>query len=120
WGSGLAAEPGARFVALVGQYHARRTPLYGSEPAVMHLPGGEVLTLAPAPAGGTGWNCRREGCRVFEEPTEIVPPRGLSAPNRMSPAEGSFDLWHSPGRPFSASPPVNPNAAVRAAPPPRE
>lgn len=121
WSGGLTpAPPGTRFVALVGQFHARRTPDYGSEPAVMHLSGNQVLTLAPAPAGGSGWNCRREGCRVYAERTQIVPPRGISAPQRMSPAAGPFDLWYSPGRPFTASPPVNPNAAVRAAPPPRE
>jgi hypothetical protein len=114
WRSSLAAAPGARFIGLVGNVHAMRSAVFGFEPAAMHMPREDLLTLNYAPVGGSAWACREDGCKPHDVgPTGFIAPRGIF----KSPAGDSYDLSYSPGRSFTPSPPANQRAADAAAPP---
>ena len=115
WRTSLAASPEARFVGLVGNLHALREPVFGFEPAAMHVPAAELLTLTFAPVGGAAWNCQNDGCK----PHSMGAPAGVFPRGIVKPAvAGSYDLSYSPGSPFTASPPVDPHAADAMPPPP--
>ena len=107
WRESLEGRRGARLVALVGNVHARREPAYGFEPAAMHMPAGETLTIGFAPLGGTAWNCQRNGCGPHRmAPETPIIARGIAAPPGTVPATPGYDRWISAGAPFTASPPV--------------
>ena len=117
WRTSIAAMPGARFVGLVGNLHALRKPVYGFEPAAMHVPPGDILTLTYAQLGGAAWNCQADGCK----PHSMGDPRPLIARGILQPAApGSYDFLYSPGSAFTASPPVNPHAADPPSPAPKQ
>ena len=63
-----ARNPQSRVLILVGNLHARRTPIpssasrAGFEPMVMHLPPGQVLSFDLRYGGGAAYNCTQDGC----------------------------------------------------------
>jgi hypothetical protein len=95
----------ALVVALMGNIHARKTPLGSGAnaivPAVSHLPARDVLTFNAANMGGSAWQCREDGCRVFSFPGKPK-PKGLYRSKDLSPFDGEFAV----GTPFTASPPA--------------
>jgi hypothetical protein len=109
WERGIAHEPRARLIALVGDAHAFRTkdPASSTEPAAMHLPREEVLNLIEARVGGSAWNCQDQ-CSVHEVRGAVppVPPRGIMPVNPAAPESHDFDRWYSPGKAFTPSRPI--------------
>ena len=61
----VTTQPNTRVIALVGSFHARKTPWSASDdaglPAAGHLPAAETLTLQFAAQGGEVWNCQQIG-----------------------------------------------------------
>lgn len=61
-------RPDARVIALMGNFHARKTPFHvfpaGGVPATGHLPAGETFSLTIAQQGGSAWNCGDTECCV--------------------------------------------------------
>jgi hypothetical protein len=111
WRTSLGATPGARFVGLVGDVHAMREPVFGFEPAAMHIPAGDILTLGYAEIGGATWNCQADGCKPHSLETRgPMLARGIFKPA----APGRYDFLYSPGRAFTPSPPVNSHAGELA------
>lgn len=107
WLASLAGKPNARFVALVGNIHNLREPRWGFEPAAMHMPSAEILTVGNAPSGGRAWLCVQESCGPHSAGPTVTPlPRGFSVQPEDSRKSMSYDLWYSAGRPFTASPPA--------------
>ncbi|HEX8257409.1 MAG TPA: hypothetical protein VF589_07235 [Allosphingosinicella sp.] len=119
WMASLKARPGARLLALVGNFQAMRKPLNGGvaaqvppalahPPAAAHLPAAETLSLNAASVGGFAWHCQQE-CKVHdlrERPRKIHPRAILPIPVE-DPDSRQFDRWYSPGAAFTASPPVS-------------
>jgi hypothetical protein len=99
--------PGARVVVLVGNLHARKTPIPpndnrpGFEPMAMHLPRGDVLSFDLAYGEGEVFNCTPSGCgpHAVSATDRSVPPRVELAPGE------SFDGFWAVG-PLTASSPV--------------
>jgi hypothetical protein len=107
WRTGLAAVPGARLVALVGNIHARRVGFRDFDPAAMHLPHDELITIDMAPNGGSAWNCQQSGCAAHPlGRAGPATPRGIQPTPALPEQWGRFDRWLSPGGHYSASPPV--------------
>lgn len=118
WMDSLKARPGARLLALVGNFQAMRKPLNSGLaaqtalthlPAAAHLPAAETLTLDAASVGGFAWHCQQE-CKAHDlrqRPRKAIRPRGIVPIPAEHPASKEFDRWYSPGAKFTASPPVS-------------
>jgi hypothetical protein len=121
WMASLKARPGARLLALVGNFQAMRKPLNGGPivaaqvppalahpPAAAHLPAAETLSLNAASVGGFAWHCQQE-CKVhdLQERPRKIHPRGILPIPVEDPDSRQFDRWYSPGAAFTASPPVS-------------
>lgn len=108
----LVARPDARLLILVGNLHARKTPLDRFPevglPAAGHLYPGDTLTLRIADQGGAAWNCQAE-CGVHPaSAVEDVDLRGVI----LEPQDGgAYDGILAVG-PTTASPPAAQSAVI--------
>lgn len=116
WQESLSASPKGRLIALVGSYHALRAPARGDHPAAMFIPAAETATLGPATVGGHCFDCESDGCKVHRMDGGAAMARGIVKVAGHS----AYDYRYSPGRPFTASPPVNPHATDNLPPPPKK
>ena len=102
----VANRPQARVIALVGNLHARKTPLplFDDQglPAAGHLPLAETVTLNVASQGGEAWDCRPD-CGVHGGPGRVDPARRgiFLEPSNDAAYDGDLALG-----PTTASPPV--------------
>lgn len=102
----LDRNPAAKVFVLVGNIHARKTPIERFPevglPAAAHLPPGDTVTLYVALQGGQAWNCQQT-CGVNEQASNYpVDARGVI----LEPyGEGAYDGVLALG-PTTASPPV--------------
>ncbi|MEE3624206.1 hypothetical protein UCD39_09450 [Nitrospirillum sp. BR 11752] len=108
------AHPDAKILIFVGRTHARRAPTDRTGallPMAATLPAGETVSLDVTPTGGSAWNCRGTSLTLADMkcgPNSLgdrpdIPPAGIT----MTPS-AAYDGSFSVGKPFSASPPVNP------------
>lgn len=101
-------RPDARVIGLVGNIHARKTPLARYPdigiPATGHLPTRETLSLRVAQQGGFAWNCGRDACGV--KPS-FASDHGQMNGVVLTPVEdGAYDGLLALG-PSTASPPIS-------------
>ncbi len=88
--------PNAQVIVLVGNLHARRTPIPGTatrpgfDPMAMHLPQASLLSFDLRYSGGDAYNCAPDGCGV-----RTLAPRPEGSPPRLEPIDGlHFDgVW---------------------------
>ena len=125
WQTSVANDPRGRLVALVGNVHALRSPWRDVEPAAMHLPREQLVTLVWDRVGGEAWNCRAAarapaaggrhrldcGPHPIGGATTPIPPRGLVPIAAGAPESALYDFSYSPGRAFTASPPARNGSA---------
>lgn len=101
-------RPEARIIALMGSYHARKTPHpafpAGGIPATGHLPTTEVVTLKIAQQGGESWSCGDDTCGVSPVLETYNPEaRGvILTPSQDGAHDGVLALG-----PWTASPPMD-------------
>lgn len=103
----LIVRPEARLLILVGDLHARKTPIAPwpdvGLPAAGHLHGTDTLTLRMAQQGGERWGCDQDGCGE-QTITGVYDPgaRGII----LTPvSDGAYDGVLAVG-PTTASPPA--------------
>lgn len=100
-------RPGARIIALMGNFHARKTPLHvfpaGGIPATGHLPESETFSLTIAQQGGSAWTCDDDECGAGPVLEKHDPEaRGVI----LEPSQdGAYDGFMALGA-WSASPPI--------------
>lgn len=103
----LVVRPEARLLILVGDLHARKTPIAGLPevglPAAGHLPATDTLTLHFAQQGGERWGCGQDDCGE-QAMTEVydTDARGFIL---MPIKDGAYDGVLAVGR-VTASPPA--------------
>ncbi|MGA0544467.1 hypothetical protein ACO2Q1_04275 [Brevundimonas sp. VNH65] len=101
-------RPDARVMALMGNFHARKTPFHvfpaGGVPAAGHLPAGETFSLTIAQQGGSAWTCGDTECGAGPVLERYDPEaRGVI----FKPSEdGAYDGVLALGV-WSASPPID-------------
>lgn len=101
-------RPDARVIGLVGNIHARKTPLARYPdigiPATGHLPTRETLSLRVAQQGGFAWNCGRDACGV--KPSFASDDGQMNGVVLTPVEDGAYDGLLALG-PSTASPPIS-------------
>lgn len=101
------AHSGTRVLVLVGNLHARRTPIPayasrpGFEPMAMHLPSADLLSFDLRYETGEAFNCKSDGCGPHPVYGSGPNPRRLELN-----ADGGFDGVWAVG-PVSAATPIH-------------
>ncbi len=115
WMSRMKSRPNARMFALVGNYHSSKFAFRGGEPAALHLPPSDTLTLEPQEVGGESWNCIAKGCGANAFGGPNPGPRGIYPSS--SRARDVADFEYSVGKHYTASHPASLDA-IKNMPPP--
>ena len=108
----IADETSGLVLVLVGNIHAMRVPLVRPAmtiyPAASLLPDGARMSVNVDGDGGAVWNCRLEGCHVYDDGPGPAHRAGIifdTAPDRR------FDATYQLGKPFTAALPAVPGVA---------
>jgi hypothetical protein len=108
WKAASDASPDALVMALVGNAHASKAPIFDVTPAAAWLPPGQAVALDVISASGASWNCDDQGCGAHPTAAEDLHlPRGLHWGKTRKGGPGAYDGVFSIGDRFSASPPAS-------------